>query len=133
MATGGGIWTGHQGLIRYDAQQLDNGVAGKEDLSGSKDLSKAHLFVLLWFATYYRQSTKTAQRWKAVSLQHHEQALLTRQLANTAIGWHFSYRRRCVSKQHIKGDRETALTNLVVLKCCGNELTKRVLPTLSPV
>jgi hypothetical protein len=52
---------------------------------------------------------KTAQRWKALSLQHHEQALLTRQLANTATGWHFSHRRRCVSKQHIKGDSETAL------------------------
>jgi hypothetical protein len=26
----------------------------------------------------------TAQRWKALSLQHHEQALPTQQLANTA-------------------------------------------------
>jgi hypothetical protein len=45
-------------LSCHDAHKLDNGVAGMEDLSGSKDLSKAHLSVLLWFATYYRQSTK---------------------------------------------------------------------------
>ena len=58
---------------------------------------------------------------------HHEQALPTQQLANPANSWHFGFRRRCVSKQHIKGDRETALAcQKVVLKCCGNELIERL-------
>ena len=55
---------------------------------------------------------------------HHEQALLTQQLANPAkvgtlafadVAFHL--------KLHVKGDRETALAcQKVVLKCCGNEL-----------
>jgi hypothetical protein len=80
-------------------------------LSSSKDLSKALYQCCYGLPPITDKAHTTAQRRLNTYSLRHEQALLTRQLANTAIGWHFGYRRRCVSKQHIKGDSETALTN----------------------
>jgi hypothetical protein len=56
-------------LSCYDAHKLDNGVAGMEDLSGSKDLSKSLKSVTLWFATYYRQSTNNGTKMAGTSLR----------------------------------------------------------------
>ena len=60
---------------------------------------------------------------------HHEQALPTQQLANPAISWHFGCRR--LLRFNSSTQKETAKPPLpyrVVLKCCGNELSERVLP-----
>ena len=43
---------------------------------------------------------------------HHEQALPTQQLANPATVGTSAIADCCVSKTHVKGDRETALTYL---------------------
>ena len=96
---------------------------GLEILSSSRDLLSLPVEDDVRFCslidTRRISSTKMADSVSA----HHEQALLTQQLANPANSWHFGFRRSCVSKQHIKGDRETALAcQKVVLKCCGNEL-----------
>jgi hypothetical protein len=63
---------------------------------------------------------------------HHEQALLTLATCEQVDGWYSSCRPGCVSKQCVKGDRETALSHLwVVLEYCGNELIESPYPSLS--
>jgi len=61
----------------------------------------------------------------------HEQALPTQQLANPTSAGTSAYVDVAFHQMHVKGDSETALTNLVVLKCYGKELIKRALPKLS--
>jgi hypothetical protein len=61
----------------------------------------------------------------------HEQALPTQQLANPAIAGTSAFVAVAFLQTHVKGESETALANLVVLKCCGKELIKRKFPTLS--
>jgi hypothetical protein len=55
-----------------------------EGLSSSKDLSIPQLQRRYGLPPITDRAHTTAQRWKALSLQHHEQALPTQQLANTA-------------------------------------------------
>ena len=57
---------------------------------------------------------------------HHEQALPTQQLANPAIAGTSAFVAVAFQQTHVKGDSGTALTNLVVLKCCGKELIERL-------
>ena len=59
---------------------------------------------------------------------HHEQALPTQQLANPAISWHFGYRRLLRFKDARKRRPRNRPCHLVVLKCCGNELSESLLP-----
>jgi len=43
---------------------------------------------------------------------HHEQALIPHQLTNSATVGTLAIADRCVSKTHVKGERETAITYL---------------------
>ena len=58
----------------------------------------------------------------------HEQALPTQQLANPTTAGTSAFVDVAFHQTHVKGDRETALTKLVVLKCCGKELIERSIP-----
>ena len=60
----------------------------------------------------------------------HEQALPTQQLANPTNAGTSAFVEVAFHQTHVKGDRETALTKLVVLKCCGDELIERSFPLL---
>ncbi len=72
-------------LSRHSTQQLDIGVTGMEIPSCSGDLLSLPERMLLDVAEPIDARMLEAQRWKALSLQHHEQALHTQQLANPAI------------------------------------------------
>ncbi len=78
--------------------------------------------MLLAVAGQLTQEFTQAQRWKVLDLQHHEQALPTQQLANLTTAGTSATVSVAFHQTHIKGDRETALTRWVVLKCCGHEL-----------
>ena len=56
----------------------------------------------------------------------HEQALPTQQLANPTTAGTSAFVDVAFHQTHVKGDRETALTKLVVLKCCGKELIEKI-------
>ena len=58
----------------------------------------------------------------------HEQALPTQQLANPAIAGTSAFVAVAFHQTHVKGDSETALTKLVVVKGCGKELIERSAP-----
>ena len=62
----------------------------------------------------------------------HEQALPTQQLANPAIAGTSAFVAVAFQQTHIKGDSGTALTNLVVLKCCGERTHRKKVPHTEP-
>ncbi len=62
----------------------------------------------------------------------HEQALPTQQLANPAIAGTSAFVAVAFLQTHVKGDSETALTKLVVLKCCGERTHQKKVPHAEP-
>jgi hypothetical protein len=109
-------------LVVMTPKKLDIGVAGLEFLSGSRDLLSLPERMPLEFATQLTlEKIKAQRRWSPRPMRH-EQALPTQQLANPAIAGTSAFVDVAFHQTHVKGDRETALTDLVVLKCCGKEL-----------
>ena len=115
-------------LSCHDAHKLDNGVAGMEDLSGSKDLSKSlstsEVMVCHLLQTKHTQRHKDGRPRVCASRASSAYTATCKPCTQSALGL-------CAAvafhqQQHIKGDRETALTRWVVLKCCGNELIEVV-------
>ena len=78
--------------------------------------------MLLDFASQLTLEEIKAQRRWCHRPMRHEQALPTQQLANPTITGTSAFVDVAFHQTHVKGESETALTNLVVLKCCGKEL-----------
>ena len=62
----------------------------------------------------------------------HEQALPTQQLANPAIAGTSAFVDIAFLQTHVKGESETALTKLVVLKCCGERTHQKKVSHTEP-
>ena len=90
--------------------------------------------MLLWFATYYRQSThngtKTIERKFSASRASPAYTATCEHCDGLALQPSQTLRFKAAHKRR---QRNRPYLQMVVLKCCGNELTKRVLSTLSPV
>ncbi len=63
----------------------------------------------------------------------HEQALPTQQLASPAIAGTSAFVAVAFLQTHVKGESETALTKLVVLKCCGERTHQKKVPHAGPL
>ena len=111
-------------LSRYDAQQLDNGVTGKEILSGSRDLQslpERMLSALQPIDARMESSTKMA----GIRPVRHEQ-VITDNLR--MLGWLALSLSRALRfiDAHKRRSRNRPYPVGLCKKCCGNELIEVV-------